>query len=90
MVSASFLEIYNECIYDLLSKDREKLKIKVDPKKGAIIEKLKKEKCSSLEDMKKVMRIGNKNWTVGATAMNEGSSWSHSIFTLYIESGYKN
>lgn len=36
------------------------------------------------------MRIGNKNRTVGSTAMNEGSSRSHSIFTLYIESGYKN
>lgn len=34
--------------------------------------------------MKKIMNIGNKNRTVGSTAMNEGSSRSHSIFTLYI------
>lgn len=54
------------------------------------MEGLSKEKCSSLEDMKWVMNIGNKNRTVGATAMNEGSSWSHSIFTLFIESGLKN
>lgn len=40
--------------------------------------------------MRWVMNIGNKNRTVGATAMNEGSSRSHSIFTLFIESGIKN
>lgn len=32
------------------------------------------------------MDIGNSNRTVGETAMNKGSSRSHSIFTLYIES----
>lgn len=59
-------------------------------KLGSFVEGLSKEKCSSLEDMKWVMNIGNKNRTVGATAMNEGSSRSHSIFTLFIESGLKN
>jgi len=31
------------------------------------------------------MNRGNKNRSVGATAMNATSSRSHSIFTLYVE-----
>lgn len=89
-IHASFLEIYNECIYDLLKKERVSLKLKVDKKKGVYVENLQKQKCSTLQDMKKVMQIGNKNRTVGATAMNEGSSRSHSIFTLYVEAAEKN
>ena len=27
---------------------------------------------------------GNKNWSIGETAMNKGSSWSHSILNIYI------
>lgn len=89
LVHASFLEIYNENVFDLLSNNREKLKLKQDPQKGVFVEGLKKEKCSSLEDMRRVMSQGNKNRSVGATAMNEESSRSHSIFTLFIESGFK-
>jgi len=29
--------------------------------------------------------MGEKNWSVGETAMNKGSSWSHCIFSLFLE-----
>ena len=32
LIHGSFLEIYNECIYDLLDISRDKLSIKNDPK----------------------------------------------------------
>jgi kinesin family protein 3/17 len=35
--------------------------------------------------MDRYMSIGTGNRAVGATAMNEGSSRSHCIFTVYIE-----
>lgn len=34
IIRASFLEIYNETVRDLLSTDSETLQIRVDPKKG--------------------------------------------------------
>ena len=68
-----------------MNKDRVKLKLKTDPKKGLFVENLKIQQCSNLKEMETIMKIGNEHRTVGATAMNEGSSRSHSIFTLYIE-----
>lgn len=35
--------------------------------------------------MLKVLEIGEKNWSVGETAMNKGSSRSHCIFSLFLE-----
>ena len=46
---------------------------------------LEKRPIKTLEDMKEVMEVGNKNRTVGATKMNAGSSRSHSIFTIFVE-----
>jgi len=39
-------------------------------KKGVFVKDLIKQKISTLEDMRKVMEIGNKHRTVGATEMN--------------------
>ena len=39
----------------------------------------------SVEDMNAVLQKGAKNRSVGATAMNAGSSRSHSIFTIVVE-----
>lgn len=51
MIHGSFLEIYNECIYDLLDTTRDKLSIKNDPKKGIYVDKLKKISMNSLDAM---------------------------------------
>ena len=39
----------------------------------------------SVEEIEKVLAVGKKNRSVGATAMNADSSRSHSIFTITIE-----
>lgn len=85
LLKASYLEIYNECVYDLLCDKRSKLELKEDPKKSVYVKDLKVETVSTLEDMRKLMEKGNAARTVGATAMNQDSSRSHSIFTLYVE-----
>lgn len=51
LIHGSFLEIYNECIYDLLDTTRDKLSIKNDPKKGIYVDKLKKISMNSLNSM---------------------------------------
>lgn len=85
LLKASYLEIYNECVFDLLTNDKKKLELKEDAKKGVYVKDLSVENVSTLEDMRKIMERGNSARTVGATAMNQDSSRSHSIFTLYVE-----
>ena len=53
--------------------------------KGIYIQDIKFTVSKGIEGLLKAMDKGNKNRHVGATAMNETSSRSHSIFTLYIE-----
>ena len=85
LVSVSFLEIYNENIRDLLTEGEERLEIKEDKNKGLYVQDLSKVACKSADEMLAVMFKGDKNRSVGATAMNEGSSRSHSIFTISVE-----
>ncbi|KAL7690530.1 putative kinesin-like protein [Plasmopara halstedii] len=86
MVRASYLEIYNEDIRDLLSDDTKRrldLKEAVD---GTIyVKDLTEVVVRDVQSLNKVMNRGLKNRTIGATLMNEGSSRSHSIFTIVVE-----
>src|SRR4051812_7990858 len=41
------------------------------------------------DDLLKILKVGQKQRKVGATKMNEGSSRSHSILTITIESSEK-
>jgi len=41
--------------------------------------------CHNADDMERVMTVGNRNRSVGATNMNETSSRSHAIFSVTIE-----
>lgn len=50
------------------------------------MENLTEKVVVSALDAMNVYNEGNQNRTVAATAMNERSSRSHSVFTLYIES----
>ena len=86
LVNASYLEIYNEDIRDLLvNNHRSKLEVKEHPDRGVYVKDLSMTTCHSVEDMEKVMEKGGHNRSVGSTLMNADSSRSHSIFTIYIE-----
>eukprot|EP01052_Picozoa_sp_SAG31_P030795 SAG31_NODE_3192_length_4571_cov_2.313730_4_plen_268_part_00 len=81
---ASYIEIYNEDIRDLLKKDPVKLDLK-DGGDGVYVKDLTDIVCKSVDDINRVFQAGTKNRTVGATLMNADSSRSHSIFTIVIE-----
>lgn len=86
LVGCSMIEIYNDDIYDLLSKDsKQKIQINEHPEKGFYIRGLKKYIASGVKEMYRVLKVGNHKRTVGATNMNEGSSRSHAIFMITIE-----
>ena len=86
MVRCSYLEIYNEDIRDLLGDDIErKLELKENEKKVVYVKDLNIITVSNVAQIAKLMEKGMSVRKVGATAMNETSSRSHSIFTIYIE-----
>jgi len=86
LVRASYLEIYNEEIRDLLGKDpKAKLDLKQHPDKGVFVKDLTCIVVKSVEEIDHVMMVGHKNRSVGATLMNQDSSRSHSIFSITVE-----
>ena len=86
LVHASYLEIYNEEVRDLLGKDvKKKLDLKEHPEKGVYVQGLSMHKVHNPRDLERVMTTGSKNRSVGATLMNVDSSRSHSIFTITLE-----
>ena len=86
LVRASFLEIYNENVRDLLAKDQTKTcALKETPEKGVYVDGLTTFVVKSAAEMHNILQVGKKNRSVGATLMNADSSRSHSIFTVTVE-----
>lgn len=86
LVRASYLEIYQEEIKDLLSKDvKKKLDLRENPDKGVYVKDLLSFVVKSAKEITHVMKVGNSNRSVGRTNMNEHSSRSHAIFIVTIE-----
>ncbi|KAG9391215.1 Kinesin motor domain [Carpediemonas membranifera] len=87
LIQASFLEIYNEEIRDLLEpKKGEKLKLRYDKNIEAFfVEGLSAHTVKCEADVDQIVKRGNKARVTAATAMNKQSSRSHSIFTLRME-----
>ena len=86
LVRASYLEIYNEEVRDLLSKNpKNKLELHEKPDTGVYVKDLSYFAVKNVEEIREVMIIGGKNRSVGETNMNERSSRSHSLFTITLE-----
>lgn len=86
LVRASYLEIYNEEIRDLLGDPRTKLKLKENPDSGVFVKDLSVFVVKGIPEIDALMGRGAKNRMVGETKMNAQSSRSHSIFSITIES----
>ncbi|XP_010624095.1 kinesin-like protein KIF17 isoform X2 [Fukomys damarensis] len=86
LVRASYLEIYNEDVHDLLGADtKQKLELKEHPEKGVYVKGLSLHLVHSVAQCERIMETGWRNRAVGYTLMNKDSSRSHSIFTISIE-----
>ena len=87
LVRVSYLEIYNESIRDLLTKKKDMHNLDLrDKDTGVYVKDLSAFVCKDPADMMKVFMEGNINRHTAATAMNEHSSRSHSVFTITVES----
>uniref|UniRef100_A0A6J0UPJ8 Kinesin-like protein n=1 Tax=Pogona vitticeps TaxID=103695 RepID=A0A6J0UPJ8_9SAUR len=86
LVRASYLEIYNEDIRDLLGPNtKQKLELKEHPEKGVYVKGLSLHTVHSIAECERVMETGWRNRAVGYTLMNKDSSRSHSVFTIHME-----
>ncbi|CAB3224640.1 unnamed protein product [Arctia plantaginis] len=92
-VKASFLEIYNEVIYDLLnsSKDQENHEIKMVNSKGSdvYVSNLKEENVKNSHDFIRLMIFAQRNRQTAATLNNERSSRSHSVAQIKISATHE-
>lgn len=78
------MEIYCERVRDLLNpKNKGNLKVREHPLLGPYVEDLSKLAVTSYEDIHDLIDEGNKARTVAATNMNETSSRSHAVFTIF-------
>ncbi|KAI9317238.1 hypothetical protein BX666DRAFT_1857633 [Dichotomocladium elegans] len=84
-VEVTYIEIYNEKVRDLLNpKNKSNLKVREHPSLGPYVEDLSRVVVKSFEEINNLMDDGNKARTVAATNMNETSSRSHGVFTIYL------
>ena len=83
---ASYVEIYCEKVRDLLDNHRVKtnLMIREDKTKGIYIAGVTEEYVTSEDELLGIMSSGAVNRAVAATGMNEGSSRSHSVFSITV------
>lgn len=86
LVRASYLEIYQEELRDLLeAESSKKLEIKERPDGGVYVKDLTSKLTRSVAEIQEVMVRGNGHRSVGRTNMNEHSSRSHAIFIITVE-----
>lgn len=87
-VSCSYIEVYNEQVFDLLNKPEtfhEPLQIYEDQKLSRFrIAGNVKVKIESLKELEEVMTYGEENRTYGETCFNMKSSRSHTLFTVNV------
>ncbi|XP_065682033.1 uncharacterized protein LOC101241452 isoform X11 [Hydra vulgaris] len=86
LLRASFIEIYNEEVTDLLASKKENIKILTNSENDVVVENLTTHTVISYESTMDLVQKGIINRKIGITNMNERSSRSHLIFRLVIES----
>lgn len=86
LLRVSYLEIYNECIRDLLSPEAIDLKIHEDRKRGVYVSPLKEEIVTTPSQVMRIIQRGDYQRHTSSTDYNAHSSRSHSIFQIVIES----
>ncbi|XP_069708644.1 kinesin-like protein KIF6 isoform X2 [Phaenicophaeus curvirostris] len=90
----SYLEIYNECGYDLLDpkheasrlEDLPKVTILEDSDQNIHLKNLSLHQATSEEEALNLLFLGDTNRMIAETPMNQASTRSHCIFTIHISS----
>ena len=87
IVRASFIEIYNEQTYDLLSPSEGSLPVRWNAASNSFfVESALVVTCEGLDDLIAILQEGVSNRATASHLLNKDSSRSHSILTVYFES----
>ncbi|KAK2120192.1 Kinesin- protein 12 [Saguinus oedipus] len=82
---ASYLEIYNEQVQDLLSLGSPRpLPVRWNKTRGFYVEQLRVVEFGSLEALMELLQMGLSRRRSSAHTLNQASSRSHALLTLYI------
>ncbi|NXK00371.1 KIF6 protein, partial [Corythaixoides concolor] len=90
----SYLEIYNECGYDLLDprheasrlEDLPKVTVMEDSDQNIHLKNLSLQQATNEEEALNLLFLGDTNRMIAETPMNQASTRSHCIFTIHISS----
>ncbi|KAM0924929.1 hypothetical protein ACQ4PT_004805 [Festuca glaucescens] len=83
-VSCSYLEVYNEVIYDLLEKSSGHLELREDPEHGITVAGLRRIKVHSADKILELLNIGNSRRKTESTEANATSSRSHAVLEITV------
>ena len=90
-IQISYLEIYNEIMFDLLPEDgkflgeRANIEFQEDNKGNVIVKGLTKHKVTNEEECFNLLFEGESNRTISEHKLNQGSSRSHCLFMIQLE-----
>ncbi|KAL6057846.1 GDP-fucose protein O-fucosyltransferase 1 [Balamuthia mandrillaris] len=84
-ITVSYLEIYNEKVYDLLRTTPQDLPIREDSHKNIFIPDLTEVRVSTLQQFEETYLEGCRNRTTAATSLNANSSRSHAVLILKVK-----
>ncbi|KAF3439139.1 hypothetical protein FNV43_RR17414 [Rhamnella rubrinervis] len=89
-VSCSYLEVYNEVIYDLLEKSSGHLELREDPQHGIVVAGLRCIKVHSADRILELLNLGNSRRKTESTEANETSSRSHAVLEITVKRKQRN
>lgn len=84
VVTCSYLEVYNEVIYDLLEKSSGHLELREDPEKGITVAGLRCIKVNSADKILELLNVGNSRRKTESTEVNKTSSRSHAVLEITV------
>lgn len=84
-VSCSYLEVYNEVIYDLLVKVSGPLELREDPDQGVCVAGLRSVTVETAEEIMELLEEGNKRRKTESTEANATSSRSHAVLEITVK-----
>lgn len=83
-LTCSYIEVYNEVVYDLLVKNSGALELREDPKLGVCVAGIKQHAVSTPDEIMALLEKGNSRRKTDATAANATSSRSHAVLEIAI------
>ncbi|XP_034690363.1 kinesin-like protein KIN-8B isoform X5 [Vitis riparia] len=89
-VTCSYLEVYNEVIYDLLEKSSGHLELREDPEQGIVVAGLRCIKVHSADKILELLNLGNSRRKIESTEANATSSRSHAVLEITVKRKQRN